>query len=577
MPSTVLIVDDEPNIRRMLGSLLRAEGYRTREAGSALGALAEVQSEEPDAVLMDLYMEGGETGLDALPRLREAAPDLPIIMMSGRASLSDAVQATRLGAFHFIEKPLTPEAVLLTLGSALELRKARELNRSLMEDLGGDSDEMVGRSPAVEKVRQMIERVAPTDARVLITGESGTGKEVAAAAIHRQSHRAAGPFIKLNCAAIPRDLVESEMFGHEKGAFTGATDRRRGRFELASGGTLFLDEIGDLSMEAQAKLLRALEGGEIERVGGTEPIQVDVRILAATNKDLRAEVTAGKFREDLFFRLHVIPLHLAPLRERPGDVPLLVEHFLRRNQRRHGLKPPRLTAGGHGGAGAAPLAGERARAGQHPGARGHPARGGGGGRGGDPRACWPATALSPVEAPAYRDDDDRSLTDRLDEYERQLLLGALEAADGNVAEAARKLQTDRANLYRRMRRLDVDAVTELRGTGDRVRGQPATADSACPRCVDSMRRSDTEIGSSGSAGRRKSALLNHMPKTAGRARPSPLAAAATDAVAHPSWRNHARFRADGPGGAGPRRTRGRAGAGPRRPAGGPGPTCHASS
>jgi two-component system nitrogen regulation response regulator NtrX len=454
MPSTVLIVDDEPNIRRMLGSLLRAEGYRTREAGSALGALSEVQSEEPDAVLMDLYMEGGETGLDALPRLREAAPDLPVIMMSGRASLSDAVKATRLGAFHFIEKPLTPEAVLLTLGSALELRKARELNRSLMEELG-DPDEMVGRSPDVEKVRQMIERVAPTDARVLITGESGTGKEVAASAIHRQSRRAAGPFIKLNCAAIPRDLVESEMFGHEKGAFTGAHDRRRGRFELASGGTLFLDEIGDLSMDAQAKLLRALEGGEIERVGGTESIQVDVRILAATNKDLRAEVTAGKFREDLFFRLHVIPLHLAPLRERPGDVPLLVEHFLRRNQRRHGLKPPRLgppameALSRHSWPGnIRELANILERIGiLHAGAEVGAA---------EIRAVLAGNGPLPVEAPAYREDDDRSLTDRLDEYERQLLLGALESADGNVAEAARKLQTDRANLYRRMRRLDVE-------------------------------------------------------------------------------------------------------------------------
>jgi two-component system nitrogen regulation response regulator NtrX len=453
MSSTVLIVDDESNIRRMLGSLLRAEGYRTREAGSALGALSEVQGEEPDAVLMDLYMEGGETGLDVLPRLREAAPDLPVIMMSGRASLSDAVKATRLGAFHFIEKPLTPEAVLLTLGSALELRKAREINRSLMEELG-DAEEMVGRSPVVEKVRQMIERVAPTDARVLISGESGTGKEVAAAAIHRQSHRARGPFIKLNCAAIPRDLVESEMFGHEKGAFTGAHDRRRGRFELASGGTLFLDEIGDLSVEAQAKLLRALEGGEIERVGGTESIQVDVRILSATNKDLRAEVAAGKFREDLFFRLHVIPLHLAPLRERPGDVPLLVEHFLRRNQRRHGLRPPRLAPSAMEALTRHPWPGnirelanilERVgilHAGTEVGAA-------------EIRAVLAGNGPLPPEAPAYRDDDERSLTDRLDEYERQLLLGALEAADGNVAEAARKLQTDRANLYRRMRRLDV--------------------------------------------------------------------------------------------------------------------------
>jgi two-component system nitrogen regulation response regulator NtrX len=453
MSSTVLIVDDEPNIRRMLGSLLRAEGYRTREAGSALGALAEVQGEEPDAVLMDLYMEGGETGLDALPRLREAAPNLPVIMMSGRASLSDAVKATRLGAFHFIEKPLTPEAVLLTLGSALELRKAREINRSLMEELG-DADEMVGRSPVVDKVRQMIERVAPTDARVLITGESGTGKEVAAAAIHRQSQRAAGPFVKLNCAAIPRDLVESEMFGHEKGAFTGAHDRRRGRFELASGGTLFLDEIGDLSVEAQAKLLRALEGGEIERVGGTESIQVDVRILSATNKDLRAEVAAGKFREDLFFRLHVIPLHLAPLRERPGDIPLLVEHFLRRNQRRHGLKPPRLEPDAmealtrHSWPGnIRELANILERIGiLHAGAEVGA---------GEIRAVLVGNGPLPPEAPAYRDDDERSLTDRLDEYERQLLLGALESADGNVAEAARKLQTDRANLYRRMRRLDV--------------------------------------------------------------------------------------------------------------------------
>ncbi|HEX2205824.1 MAG TPA: sigma-54 dependent transcriptional regulator, partial [Longimicrobium sp.] len=340
---SILIVDDEPNIRRMLGALLRSEGYRTREAGSGKGALAEVQAEEPDAVLMDLYMEE-ETGLDALPKLLEAAPDLPVVMMSGRATLSDAVKATRQGAFHFLEKPLSPEAVLLTLGSALELRKTRELNRALRAELG-DGGEMVGRSPAIEHVRQLIARVAPTDARVLITGESGTGKEVAANLIHAQSARAAGPYVRLNCAAIPRDLVESELFGHERGSFTGATERRRGRFELASGGTLFLDEIGDLSPEAQAKLLRALEAGEVERVGGSEPIKVDVRILAATNRDLRAEVAAGRFREDLFFRLHVIPLHLPPLRERREDVPLLAEHFLARSRQRVGLRPPRLAPG----------------------------------------------------------------------------------------------------------------------------------------------------------------------------------------------------------------------------------------
>ena len=454
MSASILIVDDEPNIRRMLASLLRAEGYQPREAPSARAALAEVQGEEPDAVLMDLYMDG-ESGLDALPRLREAAPHLPVIMMSGRASLADAVKATRLGAFHFIEKPLTPEAVLLTLGSALELRKSRELNRALREELG--EDEMVGRSAAVERVREMIARIAPTDARVLITGESGTGKEVAASAIHRLSQRGAAPYIKLNCAAIPRDLVESEMFGHERGAFTGATDRRRGRFELAHGGTLFLDEVGDLSMEAQAKLLRALEVAEIERVGGSGPIPVDVRVLTATNKDLRAEVAAGRFREDLFFRLHVIPLHLAPLRERPGDVPLLVEHFVRRNQRRHGLRPPRITPAGMETLARHPWPGnirelanilERVsilHAGTEVGAA-------------EIRAVLAADGPLPVEAgngAAYRDDDERTLSERLDEYERQLLIGALDHADGNVAEAARKLRTDRANLYRRMRRLDV--------------------------------------------------------------------------------------------------------------------------
>ncbi|HEU0301144.1 MAG TPA: sigma-54 dependent transcriptional regulator [Longimicrobium sp.] len=452
MSSTVLIVDDEPNIRRMLGSLLRAEGYRTREASSARGALAEVHGEEPDAVLMDLYMDG-DSGLDALPRLREAAPHLPVIMMSGRASLGDAVKATRLGAFHFIEKPLTPEAVLLTLGSALELRRTRELNRALQEELG-DGQEMVGRSAAVEKVREMIARIAPTDARVLITGESGTGKEVAASAIHRLSHRARGPFIKLNCAAIPRDLVESEMFGHERGAFTGATERRRGRFELASGGTLLLDEIGDLSLEAQAKLLRAIEAGEIERVGGGEPVPVDVRILTATNRELRAEVAAGRFREDLFFRLHVIPLHLAPLRERPGDVPLLVEHFLRQNQRRHGLRPPSLS----------PAALETLSRHPWPGNVRELANilervcilhAGGDVGAAEVRVVLAADGPLPVETPAYRDDDERSLSERLDEYERQLLAGALDAAEGSVAEAARKLRTDRANLYRRMRRLAV--------------------------------------------------------------------------------------------------------------------------
>ena len=454
MSSTVLIVDDEPNIRRMLGALLRAEGFRTREAGSGRGALAEVLADEPDAVLMDLYMEE-EGGLEALPRLLDAAPDLPVVMMSGRATLSDAVHATRLGAFHFIEKPLSPEAVLLTLRSALELRKTREINRALRAELAG-ADEMVGKSAAVQHVRELIHRVAPTDARVLITGESGTGKEVAANLLHTHSKRRHGPYVRLNCAAIPRDLVESEMFGHEKGAFTGATERRKGRFELASGGTLFLDEIADLSPEAQAKLLRALEAGEVERVGGAEPIKVDVRILSASNRDLRGEVAAGRFREDLFFRLHVIPLHLPPLRERREDIPLLVQHFLDRNRRRTALRPPRLSAAALESLTRYAWPGnirelanilERLsilHAGADVGA-------------GEIRALLPGGDFSePGAASAYRDDDDRSLADRLDDYERDLLSGALDSADGSVAEAARRLRTDRANLYRRMRRLGID-------------------------------------------------------------------------------------------------------------------------
>jgi two-component system nitrogen regulation response regulator NtrX len=450
---SVLIVDDEPNIRRMLGALLRAEGYEVREAGSGKSALAEVRVEEPDAVVMDLYMPDA-TGLEVLPELKKAAPDVPVLMMSGRASLSDAVRATKLGAFHFVEKPLAPEAVLLSLRSALELRATKAVNRALVAELRG-RDGMVGRTAAIETVRSVIQRVAPTDARVLITGESGTGKEVVASAVHEQSARHAGPLVRLNCAAIPRDLVESEMFGHEKGAFTGATERRRGRFELASGGTLFLDEIGDLSLEAQAKLLRALEGGEVERVGGHEPIKVDVRILAATNKDLRAEVTAGRFREDLFFRLHVIPIHLPPLRERREDVPLLAEHFLARYAG-NGLRPPRLLPGAmdalvrHSWPGnVRELANILERLSiLHAGGEVGPAEirvllAGGG-------------PVATEAAPAYRDDDDRPLADRLDEYERELLNGALEAATGSVAEAARRLRTDRANLYRRMRRLGID-------------------------------------------------------------------------------------------------------------------------
>ncbi|MGE5732325.1 MAG: sigma-54-dependent transcriptional regulator, partial [Gemmatimonas sp.] len=341
MPS-VLIVDDEPNIRRMVGALLSAEGYEVRDAQDGATALARATEAEPDVLLLDLMMPGELDGMATLARFRKALPDVPVVMMSGRAGLTDAVKATKLGAFNFLEKPLSPEGVLLALSSALELRQARREAKALRADLGLSGD-MIGDSPGMLQVRAMIDRVAPTDARVLITGESGTGKELVAAAIHMASSRRDHPFVRVNCAAIPRDLVESEMFGHERGAFTGATDRRIGRFELAHRGTLFLDEVADLGAEAQAKLLRAIEAREIERVGGGKPIRVDVRIVSATNKDLSHAVADGSFRDDLLFRLNVIPIPIPPLRERPGDIPALVAHFSTLHRMRTGQPLPTWT------------------------------------------------------------------------------------------------------------------------------------------------------------------------------------------------------------------------------------------
>ena len=336
MPS-VLIVDDEANVRRMVGALLSAEGYDVRDAGDGASGVARAEEAEPDLVLLDLMIPGALDGMSVLERLRRKFPDLPVIMMSGRAGLADAVKATRLGAVNFLEKPLTPEGVLLAMASALELRIARRERTALRADLGL-AGQLVGESPAMHDLRAMIARIAPTDSRVLITGESGTGKELVAAAIHAGSPRRERPFVRVNCAAIPRDLVESEMFGHERGAFTGATERRIGRFELAHTGTLLLDEVGDLGPEAQAKLLRAIEAREIERVGGGKPIRVDVRIVAATNRDLARAVRDGQFREDLYFRLNVLPMEVPPLRERPGDVPLLVRHFAELQRQRSGQR-----------------------------------------------------------------------------------------------------------------------------------------------------------------------------------------------------------------------------------------------
>ncbi len=448
----VLIIDDEGNIRRMLRMLLESEGYGVREAGTAEEGLVEAERQPPEAILLDLMLPA-MSGLDALPRLGALVPGVPVVMMSGRATLSDAVEATRRGAFHFIEKPLTPETVLVTLRAAMEVSRARDLTRALTAEIGPEA-ELVGLTPTMNRVRDLVRKVAPTDARVLITGESGTGKELAAAAIHGLSKRMGGPFIRVNSAAIPRDLVESEMFGHEKGAFTGATERRRGRFELAHGGTLFLDEVADLGADAQAKLLRALETGEVERVGGSGPIGVDVRVIAATNRDLHEECKTGRFREDLLFRLEVVPIRMPPLRERLEDVPLLVEHALRRLRRRQGIRAPRFSREAVAALQRYAWPGnvrelmnlvERLSI-LTSGPEVQPP---------DVSAVLPRAQTAAPDTPAYEDADTRGLRDRLDDYERELIAGALHAAAGNVAEAGRRLQTDRANLYRRMKRLGI--------------------------------------------------------------------------------------------------------------------------
>ncbi|MCC7380403.1 MAG: sigma-54-dependent Fis family transcriptional regulator [Deltaproteobacteria bacterium] len=338
----VIVVDDEKNIRRTLQMVLEGEGYTVETMETAEELFPRLGESPVDAVLMDVRLPGMD-GLAALEKIRTEAPEASVIMISGHATLNDAVRATRLGAFDFLEKPLDRERVLVAVRNCVERRSLSARVRALEIAEGGD-EEMLGTSFAMDRIREQIQKVAATGVRVLITGESGTGKELIARAIHRASKRENGPFVKVNCAAIPSELIESELFGHERGAFSGAVQRKRGRFELADGGTLFLDEIGDMSVDAQAKVLRALQTGEIMRVGGERVFHVDVRVLAATNKDLEDEVKQGSFREDLFFRLSVVPIKAPPLRERGNDVITLMKAFLAQFAREHAVVPaPTLT------------------------------------------------------------------------------------------------------------------------------------------------------------------------------------------------------------------------------------------
>lgn len=326
MSKTIMIVDDEPSIRTSLEGVLGDEGFKVICASDGQEALKTMEEEMPDLVLLDIWMPGID-GIETLERMRALHPNLQVIMISGHGTIETAVTATKLGAFDFIEKPLSLERTLVTIQNALNFRRLRDENLILRQKARG-KNKITGESTIIGQLRETIERVAPTQATVLITGENGTGKELVARAIHHFSTRNTSPLVEVNCAAIPEDLIESELFGHERGAFTGANERRRGRFDLANNGTLFLDEIGDMSLKTQAKILRILEEQRFERVGGTKTIQVDVRVIAATNKDLKQEIDEGWFREDLYYRLNVIPVQVPALRERTDDIPLLVEDFL---------------------------------------------------------------------------------------------------------------------------------------------------------------------------------------------------------------------------------------------------------
>jgi two-component system nitrogen regulation response regulator NtrX len=337
----LLVVDDEASIRDVLKQLFEYEEHEVQVAGDGKAALERLRSFKPHVTFLDVKMPGMD-GLEVLERMRREDPGAVVVMISGHGTIGTAVEATRKGAFDFLEKPLDTDRLLVTLRNALEVKGLSERVERLRHEVES-RHEIVGSSFQIRQVVERVERVAPTDARVLISGENGTGKELVARAVHRLSARAGKAFVEVNCAAIPAELIESELFGHLKGSFTGAVSDRAGKFEQADGGTLFLDEVGDMSLAAQAKVLRALEEGVVTRVGGSRAIRVDVRVVAATNKDLSKEIETGHFREDLFYRLNVVPVHVPPLRERREDIPMLVEHFVQAMAHSDRVRPRRFS------------------------------------------------------------------------------------------------------------------------------------------------------------------------------------------------------------------------------------------
>jgi two-component system, NtrC family, nitrogen regulation response regulator NtrX len=449
MPS-ILIVDDEPGVRSALGGVLRDEGYDVDAVDSGEACLERLGRQTYDVVVLDIWLPGMD-GLATLARMRERQIDVQVVIISGHGNIESAVRAIKMGAFDFVEKPLSLEKTVLVVRNALRQRSLEVENRALRAKVDAQHT-MVGESYAMVKLREQVAMAAPTNGRVLIFGENGTGKELVARNIHQLSRRRAGPFVEVNCAAIPEDLIESELFGHVRGAFTGAVADRRGKFEAAHGGTIFLDEIADMSLKTQAKVLRVLQEQIMEPVGGSTRIKVDARVLAATNKDLTAEIRASRFREDLYFRLNVVPIFVPSLRDRQEDIPLLAEHFMAMLAREYGRRPKTFEAD-------ALIAlrqcswpgnvrelrnvierlmimvpGDRVSSrdlsflehGLAPAAE----------------AETPVSAKASVEAPLH---------EARDRFERDYIVRALAAQQGNISRTAEMLGIERSNLYRKMR------------------------------------------------------------------------------------------------------------------------------
>jgi two-component system nitrogen regulation response regulator NtrX len=462
----ILVCDDEPGIRRTLSQILGDEGYEVEAVGLGQQAAARALEDGIDAVFLDVWLPDLD-GLLVLDRIHSARPDLPVVMISGHGTVETAVQAVQRGADDFLEKPLSLERVLLTLEKAIERRHLFEerdaLRRQLatLQERGAAEETLLGDGPAMTRLVEEIRRAGASGARVLITGESGVGKELVARALHRASPRAAGPFVEVNGAAIPEELIESELFGHVKGSFTGAHEDRKGKWEQAHGGTLFLDEIGDMSARTQAKILRAIQDGKITPVGSTKTIETDVRILAATNRDLPDMIRSGTFREDLYFRLAVLPLRVPPLSERPEDIPALVTHFAAQLARQRGRRPKTFTPSA-----LEALAARRWR--------------------GNVRELQNLveravlmTSGPVVDAGELPPEDDglprregpghaaplrpgQSLAEARDAYERQIIQKVLAETRGNVSRAAERLGLDRTTLHRRLRAWGLESVKDER-------------------------------------------------------------------------------------------------------------------